>query len=422
MTTQTPPGPGTEVPRTRHHHRLAMVVLAVVAVLVVGVAVFVHRVQPAEPGVFYDPPANLAAAKPGDVLRSESFTPALPNTSGWKVLYRSTDPWGNPIAVSGVVLAPNGANNGGGPRPVVSWAHPTTGIARRCAPSLLDDPTSGMFGAREAVANGWVWVATDYPGLGTPGPHPYLIGQSEARAVIDIVRAAGALPTGAGTTYATWGHSQGGQASVWAGMIANEYAPDLELIGVSAAAPAIQLDTLVTADENTFAGRYLLSLGLVSWSELYPDADLDVALQRPARPLARSIAKDCVETKNQSLVVAPKVEAALRLPFAAVDLTTTEPWAGILASNAADGPIDVPIFVGQGLDDKIVRPWSTRDALATRCEDGETVEFVTYPDVGHIEAGDVTSPDAMAWIAGLLGGKAAPSNCDDLPAVPAQGS
>ena len=135
MTTQTPPGPGTEVPRTRHHHRLAMVVLAVVAVLVVGVAVFVHRVQPAEPGAFYDPPANLAAAKPGDVLRSESFTPALPNTSGWKVLYRSTDPWGNPIAVSGVVLAPNGANNGGGPRPVVSWAHPTTGIARRWGPA-----------------------------------------------------------------------------------------------------------------------------------------------------------------------------------------------------------------------------------------------------------------------------------------------
>ena len=30
------------------------------------------------------------------------------------------------------------------------------------------------------LARGWVVVATDYPGLGTPGPHPYLVGQSEA--------------------------------------------------------------------------------------------------------------------------------------------------------------------------------------------------------------------------------------------------
>ena len=422
MTMPTAPGPGTEVPHSHRRHRLAVAVLIVVIVLVVGAAVFVHQVEPNDPGPFYDPPADLTATKPGDLLRSEAFTPALPNTQGWRVLYRSTDPSGNPIAVSGVVLAPTAANSSGGPRPVVSWAHPTTGVASRCAPSLLDDPTAAMFGAREAIANDWVWVATDYPGLGTPGPHPYLIGQSEARAVIDIVRTAAALPTGAGTTYATWGHSQGGQASVWAGIIAQDYAPDLDLIGVSAAAPAIQLDTLVTADENTFAGRYLLSLGLVSWSEIYPDADLDVALSRPARPLARSIAKDCVESKNQSLVVAPKVEAALRLPFATVDLTTTEPWASIVAGNSANGPVTVPIFVGQGLDDQIVRPWSTRDALSTRCSDGETVQFVTYPGVGHLEAGDVTSPDAMAWIAGLLGGKTAPSNCADLPAVPAQDS
>ncbi|GLX99487.1 hypothetical protein Hesp01_74370 [Herbidospora sp. NBRC 101105] len=33
-------------------------------------------------------------------------------------------------------------------------------------------------------------VATEYEGLGTPGPHPYLHGASEAYGVIDMVRAA----------------------------------------------------------------------------------------------------------------------------------------------------------------------------------------------------------------------------------------
>ena len=41
------------------------------------------------------------------------------------------------------------------------------------------------------LRQGYVVVGTDYPGLGVPGIiHPYLIGVSEARAVIDSVRAA----------------------------------------------------------------------------------------------------------------------------------------------------------------------------------------------------------------------------------------
>ena len=32
-------------------------------------------------------------------------------------------------------------------------------------------------------------MRTDYQGLGTPGPHPYLIGTAEGRSVVDIVAA-----------------------------------------------------------------------------------------------------------------------------------------------------------------------------------------------------------------------------------------
>jgi hypothetical protein len=48
---------------------------------------------------------------------------------------------------------------------------------------------------------GYVVAATDYPGLGTPEVHPYLVGTSEAHAVLDSVRAARAIPEAAAGTH-----------------------------------------------------------------------------------------------------------------------------------------------------------------------------------------------------------------------------
>lgn len=85
-----------------------------------------------------------------------------------------------------------------------------------------------------------VVVAADYPGLGTPGMHPYLIGESEGRAVLDSVRAARDLPdAGASNRFAVWGHSQGGHASLYTGELAASYAPDLRLVGVRRHLPPI---------------------------------------------------------------------------------------------------------------------------------------------------------------------------------------
>src|SRR5271170_2262080 len=75
---------------------------------------------------------------------------------------------------------------------------------------------------------GYVVAATDYPGLGTPEVHPYLVGESEAHAVLDSVRAARAIPeAAAGARFAAWGHSQGGQAALFTGIEASRYAPEL---------------------------------------------------------------------------------------------------------------------------------------------------------------------------------------------------
>lgn len=92
-------------------------------------------------------------------------------------------------------------------------------------------------------------VATDYVGLGTAGPHPYLIGQGEARSLLDSVRAARQMP-GLSLEPETviWGHSQGGHAALWAGTLAPTYAP-APRPAWSCAAPPI--------DASTYPRRFL---------------------------------------------------------------------------------------------------------------------------------------------------------------------
>ncbi len=142
---------------------------------------------------FYLASPGEIAGPPGSIIRAESMVGAPSRAATYRVLYRSTGLHGEPIAVSGVVIVPPGPAPAGG-RPVIAWAHPTTGVVPRCAPSLSPFLFPLIPGLRDMIARGYVIAATDYPGLGTPGPHPYLVGLSEGRAVLDSVRAARALP------------------------------------------------------------------------------------------------------------------------------------------------------------------------------------------------------------------------------------
>src|SRR5690606_16853591 len=125
--------------------------------------------------------------------------------------------------------------------PVIAVGHGTTGVVPRCAPSLAAEPfADGASAALERlVRDGWVGVMSDYVGLGTAGPHAYLVGPDAAHHVLDAVRAARELDgTALADDVVVWGHSQGGHAALWTGLLAPTYAPDVALRGVAAFAPA----------------------------------------------------------------------------------------------------------------------------------------------------------------------------------------
>src|SRR4051812_34702439 len=198
---------------------------------------------------FYTPPAAPPKGPHGTPIWQRKLSgPAVLKSakSNKLLLYRSQAVDGKTIAVSGTVAVPKGKAPKGG-WPVITWAHGTVGIADACAPSLIgtqanyDSPLLNRW-----LKAGYAVVRTDYEGLGTPGEHPYLIGVSEGRSVLDMARAARKLDSSLGKSVVIAGHSQGGHAGLWAASLAKKWTPELKLKGTLALAPASHIGQQAT--------------------------------------------------------------------------------------------------------------------------------------------------------------------------------
>lgn len=337
-------------------------------------------------GDFYATPSPIPAGRPGDVVRIEAMTGAPAGTSAWRVMYLSTGMTPDErVVVTGTVIAPNGAAPDGG-RKVVTWAHPTTGIEDACAPSLSAQPFGAIEGLDQYLAEGWVVVSTDYQGLGTDGMHPYLVGDSEAHGVIDIVRAAQKIPeAGAGSEYAVYGHSQGGQAALFTGQIASTYAPELDLKAVAAAAPAGLLTELFNDDKDTLGGALLGSYAVVSWVKVF-GFDATTVVTPATLPQVQQIAAACLSG------LTPQVQGDIvTLSSGSMwvgNPSTTPPWAAQFQANSAGGaPIPVPVLVAQGTADDIVIPATTAQLVAKYQAEGTQITEQQMAGVTHTDAG-----------------------------------
>ncbi len=379
--------------------------------LAIGVAVAGVRLAGTPvPDAFYTPPATVPAA-PGQLIDSEPFTRAIPDGAvAWRILYTTTSDDDVPAVASGLVVVPDS----GSAHPVIAWAHGTTGVAVGCAPSLLPDPfTAGaMPDLDAAIASGWAIVATDYVGLGTAGPHPYLVGQSEGRSVLDAVRAAKQLPAAAlGEQVAIWGHSQGGGAALWAGGLAASYAPDLDVVGVVAMAPASNLPVLMGSFASNPVASILGGFVLYGYSGTYPDVALDDYVRPQARIVVSAMSERCF-TDPATLI------SALQASLADIPVWSRDPSSGPLAVRAEENvptlPIGAPLLIAQGLADPLITPDAQQTYVDARCAAGQSLDYRTYPGLDHMGLVTGDSPllgQLLDWTKARFAGEPATPTC-----------
>ena len=302
-----------------------------------------------------------------------------------------------------------------GGRPIIAWAHPTSGVVPHCAPSLAFFAYQQIQGLRPMIERGYVIAATDYPGLGTAGPHPYLVGDSEGHAVLDIVRAARSVPgVGGGNAFAVWGHSQGGQAALYTGLLAKTYAPELHLVGVAAAAPATELATLLDEDFKTPGGKNLTAMTLWSWSRVF-GAPIDRVVEPAAMPIVDRLAEQCIES-IYDIMLRQRLGRPLEQTFLSVkNIAEAEPWRSLALQNTPGTlPPDIPVFIAQGTTDELVLPTVTVDYIRKLCRAGSKVRFVSLPGIGHGVVARNSANAAVDWMADRFAGHASPDDCNSI--------
>ncbi|KAA0940206.1 lipase family protein [Streptomyces apricus] len=398
---------------------------------------------------FYDPPAALPAAN-GALVRSEPLPLALslPSLHGplpgtaTRLMYKSTDSNGKPVAVTGAYIEPAARWKGGGPRPLVVVAPGTLGQGDQCAASLglehplvLNGETVSVgyedLAVYRLLAKGTAVVVTDYVGLGaTDRLHTYVDRVDEAHAVLDAARAARSV-TGGSVTPASpvglYGYSQGGGATAAAAELHSSYAPDVTLAGTYAGAPPADLAAVTGAiDGSELAGALGWSLNgfLQSDPELRPIAEAH--LNAAGKAALADLSTMCVG------------DGLLHYGYAKSTKWTTD--GSTLAQIIAGSPelkafLDGqrigrlkpsgPVRLATGTSDNLVPHGQARDLAVDWCRKGADVTYkpVILPNVGsallnHFAPLLTDQGDAVDWLVDRLSGRSTTSNCWSMPVQP----
>lgn len=357
------------------------------------------------------PPAIAKPIAQSVLISSTPLTGAPAGASAFHIQYRSQAVGGGRNAVTGVIIVPNGTAPPGG-RNVVAWAHGTSGVAQNCAPSQSKELFGSIAGLNAMLAAGYAVVATDYAGLGTPGPHPYLVGNGSAYSVLDSIRAAREFGRGSiGNRYVVWGESQGGHAALWTAQYATRYAPELQLAGAAAAAPPTDLKKNLTGGTNPLIKALLTAYTSASWSQTY-GIPISTILKPIGQDLARQLARNCVSTDP----VALKTKIGLfrfSLALAKVDISTSPRWGEQLRRNSVRPTgFSVPVFIAQGSADPIVAPSVTLNFAQSLCRSlSAPVRYLEVKDGDHFSIGKRSAEETIGWIADRFAGKAPPNDC-----------
>lgn len=393
---------------------LAVVIIAVSSFVAIRIAIGEREDKDLQSQLapFYESPAGWKSAEPGTVFRSESVDEVPDKARGWRILYRSERADGTPSVSGGLVFTPASAPPPEG-RPVVAWAHGTLGMGDKCAPSRTEHAEKSVPGLELFLEQGWAVVATDYSGLGTAGIEEYLIGKAEAADVLYSVRAARSMnKVGASNRLGLWGHSQGGQSVLWSAALAPQITPELDLVGVAAAAPAAELPTLMHEQWDSPVGWAIGVEVLVAWPKVYPDLSTAELVSRSGRDY-RKLAEDCI---TESAVETLLRERFLDQKLFKEDPTSLPSWK--LAATENVPPISqVPTFIAQGLSDTVVLPGTTASWITNACAQGLDVTASWIGDLGHVKAGFSAAPEVSTWLQERFANAPTSNTCGTSPPV-----
>jgi pimeloyl-ACP methyl ester carboxylesterase len=346
---------------------------------------------------FYDTPHPLLPGKPGTLIRSEASNDyELPyELTALRILYHSRTASGQDVAVSGVLLIPDGKAPRGG-WPVIAWAHDFRGLARQCAPSLMKNLGMGPFLAMYANL-GYVVVATDYSGLGADSGKAVVDMHSNALDVIYSVVAARSAVKEVGTKWIAVGPYQGGMAAV---AVAEGEIRDLGYLGSVATSGLAGAQAAYTHFAQGPSDRMLLVLASTV-KVLDPEFQVSDVLKDAALPGYGRIAETCGEADGEftNEMLKPGWE---NVPFITKFFDQNAP---------GQKPAQGPLLVISGEKDMDIPTDMSAKAVARLCKEEDKVLFLKYPnlDASGVMGGSVG--DQISWIKARFAGYAAPTNC-----------
>lgn len=405
----------------------------------------------AEVPPFYEAAATLRADGPlGTVLAKEPVETAIPNAEAWRIAYVSSDVAGNKTIATGLLIAPKGAPPAEG-RPILAWAHGTTGTAQNCGPSQVLDPAQdlnqyfmvggtswtdfGLPAATHFIAQGYVLVATDYQGLGGGGIHQYAMASTNGRDVINSVRAAGSLGlSGGAAKAAVYGWSQGGGATLAAGSL-KDYIGEtgtafdgINFVGFVAMAPeeiAVLIPPGATEQaaatkmmgdiSNTF-GDSLFNFAhfvMAMWAmpSAFPELKFTDLFTEDAAPmLTEIISNKCIHVAGDTMAVAVGTNFKSVLKPQPENASA---WVKALIKSSVDPVVPVaPVIIYYGTKDVTVPPALGALYQKQMCGMGANVTRVQLPgEQTHYTTPPTAQPMFVPWIEDRFAGKPVADGC-----------
>lgn len=367
------------------------------------------------------------------LLEAQNFgalTPVAYGADVYKIRYRTQDR-GEAVEATGFVSYPTG--DAVGERPVVVWAHGTSGFTDKCGPTAAAD---GYVVPALLAALGFVTVAPDYLGMsgwGAPSGfiHPYIVPEPTAIATLDslraVVRFAGdtgeAIPATPGKDIILFGASEGGFATLWADRYAPLYAPEFKILANVASVPPTDAFGLTKHGATVFGPTTgALAAAIVGghdWyrlpnplSEVLADGDPNVSELLP-----ELMANDCGADVPDGITMTNQVYQQSFIDAIEADDFDALGQIGCILQRASLGTSELPFtvftptLVVQGEADDLVYTPVVRDDLPKLCDQGYVIEHYECAGAGHTEAATSSIPFVIQWANDRLAGKPLTAPC-----------